>query len=737
MTNTTSSRAAFWLKGLGMACLTLLASASYAQTTSDPVIYEQLTARLLADHSTIEPGKPFQLGLQLSPTKGWHTYWSNPADSGLPTRINWDLPNGVKAGEIQWPAPHVAAVSDIMNYGYDQTELLLVPFTLSDDFSDNSVTISATANWLVCADECIPQQGEFSITLTVGSNAKTTNHNNFTAARLALPLRTKALGGYVIEDSHLKLNLQLPDIDIADWQNLRLFPVQPDLIDHAAAQSFLVKKGQLYASIMLNEYFERLPGQTDWVLTGQNRNGVQQAAQFTLKSHANILWPTPSELDNLRLSQAPSAAQISSTVAPLSTTLPIRETSQPIKSLNLWLAILFAVCGGLILNLMPCVLPVLSFKLLSFAEAHGQELRTQRKHALAYGLGVLISFLVIAGLLLGLRAAGNQIGWGFQLQTPWFVAALIYLMFALGLSLSGVVIFGQKLMGVGEELTTGSGFKGSFFTGVLAVVVASPCSAPFMGSALGWAISQPPLAAMLVFAALAFGMALPMVLIAWWPWFARLMPKPGIWMERLKQALAFPMYLTAAWLLWVLGKQAGLNSVALIVAGAVMLSLGLWIIGLKQRGEGGVKSLSIATLAIVLALVPLTQLETSSETSSETSTDSSANQTNYSAEGLQALVDAGQPVFVDMTAAWCITCQVNERVVLKQPEVQQSFADNGVVQMVGDWTNKDPEITKFLERFGRNGVPVYVLFDAEGKTTVLPQVLSKNIVINSIRSLTN
>lgn len=700
---------------------------AHAEPASKRVENEQITVRLLADHASLAAGQTFQLGLQLEPSEGWHTYWRNPGDSGLPTRIQWTLPPGVTAGDIQWPTPQAAAVGCMMNYGYEQPALLVVPLTLASNISTETIHIQATAKWLVCADTCIPQQGNFSLSLPVGELPSKANQQLFAYARKTMPTQVAANGQIRMVDGHARLHWKPTDIDFTAWTKLRLFPLTTELIDHAAAQAFLTDGKELYASVMQNEYFSELPAQTSWLLKATDRAGHAKAWQFTAQRSSQPFWPADNQLSRLTLFNAPSAAELTAPASHL--VVPSADSSSK-APLNLVVAILLAVVGGLVLNLMPCVLPVLSLKLLSIAEAQGQALATQRKHALAYGFGVLISFLAVAGLLLALRAAGSQIGWGFQLQAPWFVAGLIYLMVALGLSMSGVLVFGQSLMGTGQGLVAKDGASGSFFTGVLAVIVASPCSAPFMGSALGWAVSQPPLAALSVFVGLGVGMALPMVLVAWWPWAAKLLPKPGLWMERLKQVLAFPLYLTAVWLLWVLGQQVSQNAVALVLGGVVLLGFGLWILGLRQRGEGGLKSSLIALTALLIAVAPLTQLQPQKTVNAAIPLE----QQSYGAEKLQALLDNNQPVFVDMTAAWCITCQFNERRVLQQPEVQEAFAKNGVTQMVGDWTNRDPAITAFLESHNRNGVPLYVFYDAGGQATVLPQVLVKNQLVKLVQS---
>jgi thiol:disulfide interchange protein DsbD len=399
-----------------------------------------------------------------------------------------------------------------------------------------------------------------------------------------------------------------------------------------------------------------------------------------------------------------------------------------------WLSLLLAFAGGLILNLMPCVLPVLSFKALGLAES-GRSHDHAKAHALWYSLGVLASFAAIGVAVLTLRGAGQALGWGFQLQQPSVVAALTLLLFAIGLSLSGLFQFGAGLAGIGQSLTQKSGALGDFFTGVLAVVVASPCTAPFMGTALGYAFTAPALAALTVFLALGLGMALPFLLIGFVPALAARLPKPGAWMETLRQWLAYPMYFTAIWLAWVFGKQRGVDALALLLIAATLLALGVGWYERRRYLDGALKK-ALAYIVIAAALgAVIAALRVPAETRA---TLAEKGEAPYSAVRLAALRAEGRPVFVNMTADWCITCKVNEKAVLGTSEFKALLERSGTVYLVGDWTNEDPEISAFLDQFNTPGVPLYVVFPADGGPGhKLPQLLSQGLLREALEPTAN
>lgn len=412
----------------------------------------------------------------------------------------------------------------------------------------------------------------------------------------------------------------------------------------------------------------------------------------------------------------------------ISETTPQRRVTEPAKTTTamgtgLLLMLLLAFAGGVILNLMPCVLPVLSLKVLGFTHAPPQE---RRAHGWLYSTGVISSFIVVAAILLALRSAGQALGWGFQLQSPGFVIALGYLFVVLGLALSGVVELGNRFMNLGSELAGRGGHSGSFFTGVLAVIVASPCTAPFMGTALGYALVQPPLPALLVFTALGVGMAAPMLLLSYSNAAQRLLPRPGLWMERLKQALAFPLYATALWLFWVAGRQAGVDVMAATLLGALAIAFALWL----WRDRLWTKAVAILCIAAAIALANWRP-----EYSTGTTHTDTEGRVAFSPAALEQRLIAGDPVFVDVTADWCITCLANERAVLNTDPVQAAFQEAGVTYMVADWTDYDPDIAAFVASHGRSGIPLYVLYDGAGGVEILPQLLRKATVLSALDAL--
>ncbi|NND67253.1 MAG: protein-disulfide reductase DsbD [Halioglobus sp.] len=412
--------------------------------------------------------------------------------------------------------------------------------------------------------------------------------------------------------------------------------------------------------------------------------------------------------------------------APKATVEPRAAAEQDADTGSLWYMLLLAFAGGTILNLMPCVFPILSLKVLSFARSTDQDRHLQ---SWVYTAGVIVSFVLVAAVLIGLQQAGSAIGWGFQLQSPGFVIALAYLFIAMGLSLSGLIEFGGGMMNAGSGLANRGGTSGSFFTGVLAVIVASPCTAPFMGTALGFAVSQPPLIGLLVFAALGAGMAAPLLLFSYSGAARAMMPKPGPWMETLKQFLAFPLYATALWLFWVAGRQTGINTMSAALAGALMLALGLWLWDQRRWRQ-------IATVACLGAAVALGAVR-GLDGDPASGADYADGKVRWSERNVAALREQGQAVFVDVTADWCITCKANEAAVLFTEDIERAFDDSGVVYMIADWTNHNAEIAALLELHGRTGIPLYLMYPADpaAQPLILPQILTKSLVMDALQAV--
>jgi len=660
---------------------------------ANPVTGDHIEVALHSEVRTVQAGESFWVALRLSPEAHWHTYWQNPGDSGTAPRVRWDLPVGAEASEIHWPAPQRIPVQHLVNFGYDGEAWLLVQITPPAQLTAPEFTMTAHMNWLVCQEECIPGKASLSLRLPV---AKTAQPNprwqaGFAQARAALPQPLGDIGVITPTEQGLTLRLDIAPNLLQNIEQAWFFPVANDLIEHAATQPMAIKDGQLHLQLQPSAYFSALA-----------------------ERYAGVL----------QLGNAAYQITVSSLASTRSKNSAVENQKEDNKSL--WIIGLLAFAGGLLLNLMPCVFPVLSLKALSLLQHSQAERRQQRLHGVAYTVGVLLSFVAIAALLLALQAAGQQVGWGFQLQNPVFIALLVYLLFVLALSLSGLVSVGQSWMGVGESLTHRGGYWGSFFTGVLAVLVASPCTAPFMGTALGYAVTQPALIALLVFALLGLGMATPFLLLSFSPHLLRYLPKPGAWMEGFKQFMAFPLYATVLWLLWVLGRQVGVDGMTAVLGGLLLLTLGLWL----SAGQTALwrKVTMILLILSALGLLRLPVLQPNVQVPEHKTNAAQA----YSKQRLQDLLAQDKSVFVNLTAAWCITCLVNEQVALSRLSVQQAFAQQEIVYLKGDWTNYNAEITELLAQFGRNGVPLYLLYRPNQEVQVLPQILTPAIVLQAI-----
>ncbi len=671
----------------------LMASIGWA----NPVQRDHIEVELVSEVSAIAPGSQTRLGLRLLPEVGWHTYWENPGDSGLPIEMAWTLPPGSQISEIVWPYPKRIEIGHLVNYGFEGEHLLPVEVSWPEDLVvGTEVQITLDTRWLVCEVECIPGEASLSLTLPVesslGKRVESTAHL-FDWADARHPIDMPADAGYKIESGQLSIQIPqsgLPNSFASSAEHV--FITATNVVDHA--KPFFLSSGDdvIQLALPLSPYF----------------NGRLDAFSVVLVD------PSTGESHQWRATESDLVST------------EMTGTDLPYA----WVLVL-ALVGGVLLNLMPCVFPVLSIKALHLVQTPNDQHKT---HAVSYTAGVLLSFAVLAGILLVLRAAGEAVGWGFQLQTPWVVGVLIYVLFALGLSLSGVFEIGGGIAGLGQSMTQSSGLKGSFMTGVLATVVASPCTAPMMGTALGVAVFLPWPMAMGVFLALGFGLALPLLILGFIPAFARALPKPGPWMETFKQAMAFPLYLAVVWLIWVLARQTDPMAVAYILAGLVILACVLWLSRLPERHPSlsGIRHTLIA-LGLIACLAALAAASRSEPT--EVVADGLSEP--FSMERLEAVrADPTQGVFVNMTADWCVTCLVNERIALSGDEFANTLSEHNIVYLKGDWTRRDPAITAYLEMFGRNGVPLYVVYPKDGsEPRVLPQVLTPNGVISALEGL--
>lgn len=684
--------------GLALASCAILS----ASVAAAPLAREHLTVELIAKHSALVPGETAWLGLRLQHEPDWHTYWINPGDSGLATRLNWLLPDGVSASDVFWPAPHRIRIGDLHNFGYDGEIVLPVRMQVPKELKIGSrVSIGLEADWLVCKEECIPDEASLSIELPVSdySGIDVRWPALFARAEAEQPVATTWQG--IAQASGNQISVRIEGENLPDIEGLDAFAVQAQLISNGDVQ-FQRDGAALLIKAKRNEYFSAVPATMALVLT--RTEDASHRAWATTVTWQEADTPAASA-DRGMAGAAPGAGD------------------QRMNSLGL--SLLFAFLGGILLNLMPCVFPVLSLKALSIAEsAHAPG--AARRDGLAYLLGCMLGFLALASVLLALRAAGQQLGWGFQLQSPVVVAALVYVMVALGLALSGVYLLGARLGGLSQSLTEGHGMRSAFFTGLLACVVASPCTAPLMGPALGFALTQSAGAALAVFAALGLGLAFPILMLGWVPGLRRFMPRPGAWMNTLKQLLAWPLYLTAVWLIWVLMLQVGANATALLLAGLVLFIAALCWYGHQQLQP---RPLLRRAAMLVLFLLALSPLMTVMNADAPVQQSAGPAHQDWSLPRLDALRTEGKPVLVNLTAAWCITCLANERVALSSEEFLAQLREHQVHYLKGDWTRRDPAITQFLAKFGRSGVPLYLVYPTgSGEPELLPQLLTPAIV---------
>jgi thiol:disulfide interchange protein DsbD len=696
----------------------VLSTGAIAQNSpKNTVTTEQVQAELMAHAPDgVDPGKTVWVGLQLRHQPDWHTYWKNSGDSGLATSLSWTLPAGVLAGDIAWPLPVKIPIGNLANYGYDNTVLLPVPLTITPDFKPSvlkpELEVKLQASWLVCKLECVPQDGEFVLRIPVrGSTAM--QGAAFDAAFRAQPQALSQAGSIAIEGQTLKVSvIGLPAS--LQGQTLDFFPETPEIIETAAQWTQHWQGAVWTAAVPIAKHRSGDPAVMPLVLAaklGGERLGFITQAKVTGP------WPV----------MAPISPAGATTQSPQ----PITGSGPANLPSSLWLALLGALLGGLILNLMPCVFPVLAIKVVGFAR-HGGHPRRQRVGGLAYSAGVVLSFVALGALMLVLRGAGAQLGWGFQLQSPAMVAALAVLFTVIGLNLAGVFEFGQFVPSRVALLEAKNPSINAFLSGILAVVIASPCTAPFMGASLGLALALPALQALAIFATLGLGMALPYLAASWSPALARKLPRPGAWMATFRHAMAFPMFATVVWLVWVLGQQSGINGAASLLALLLGLALLIWTLGLRGRSRVVMTTLGVAIFALLMASIGQNVTKPLENTSNPAGT---ALWQPWTPGKVDQALARGAPVFVDFTAAWCVTCQYNKSTTLASTELLADFARKKVTLLRADWTRRDPAITAALARLGRNGVPVYVLYQAGRAPVVLSEILSVAEVRSALATL--
>lgn len=669
--------------------LLLLAAFPAWARESTPVVSPRAIVSLASETDTVTPGRSVRLGLRFRLAPGWHIYWSNPGDAGTPPDLALTLPPGAAAGGIVWPTPVRLAQGPVMSFGY--TGDVLLPVIVTPTAGSVPMEIQAKASWLVCHHDCIPEEGEFALTLPPGPSEPSAEAPLFTATDARTPVPSPFTATIATDG---QLTVSGSGLSPTTVQDAWFLPATWGLVDHSAAQTIEVGHGSLSLALTLGPMFDASSALSG-VLVIEDPAGGQSF---------------------LALTAAPAGGAMGWTAAG--------------RVLGL------ALLGGLVLNLMPCVFPILAMKAIALARLAGAARSTVRAHGLGYLAGVLAAFAVLSGLTLAARGTGQAVGWGGHFQSPAFVAATAWLLLAVGLKLSGVFAIGHGLSGVGQGLAEQKGMVGSVFTGLLAVVVATPCTAPFMGAAVAVAITQPAPLLVATFLTLGLGFAAPFVLLAAVPALTHLLPRPGRWIDVLKQALAFPMYAACGWLVWVEGRQTGTHGLAATIGGIVLVGFACWALGAAQAASGWGRRLggSAAAASVLAALLLLAPLATSPSAAAE---DDAPAET-FSVARLAALRAEGRPVFVNMTAAWCIVCLVNERLALGTETVRREFTRRGIDYLKGDWTRRNPEITAFLHAHARDGVPLYVFYPAgDAPPAVLPQILTEATVLWEISHAAN
>jgi thiol:disulfide interchange protein/DsbC/DsbD-like thiol-disulfide interchange protein len=700
--------------------LSLLISGTAASAyEAGAVRSDHVEAELFSELSVIQPGQPFWVGVELRHDPHWHTYWINPGDSGYETSLEWELPPGFVVGEIQWPYPERLVMDPLATYGYERDVLLMVEITPPATAPEaGEVALRVHAQWLECKEECYPGEARLMTIVRVGDDAVRDDENAalFERARAEWPI---TLSGWSFQGTATGDRVQVRATPPAGYEgavdHADFFAHDPELIEYLPESNWRRDADGYAFDLVRNALFDHQPDRIRGVLvatTGWQGEGSGKAALVDIEM-------TPSRTDNAAPAESESAMT------------------------SLGGALLFAFLGGLILNLMPCVFPVISIKVMGFVQQAQEERAAIIKHGGLFALGVLVSFWILAGLLIALRAGGEQLGWGFHLQSPVFLVGMSVLFFLLGLNLFGVFEVGTTWMGIGQKAAGSSSWTGSFFSGALATVIATPCTAPFMGAALGYALTLSAFESLLIFTFLGLGMASPYMLLSLYPQWLKKIPRPGPWMETLKQSMGWMLVATVAWLAWVLNVMGGGAAVVLLVWVLFAVGLGAWVLGrwgtISRTFPVRLTAKIIASVLIFGSLAAgLQQVSRLGPADPGSSTAAGGMPWEaFSPERLAELRAAGTPVFVNFTAAWCLSCQYNERVAFSPERVVTAFREAGVVPMKADWTNRDAVIGEVLAGYGRSSVPFYVLYGAGSDTEPvnLPEILTPGIVLDAIRAL--
>lgn len=681
-------------------CISIYTSAHAADSTSA----EPVKAELIAKENSVQPGRPFWVAVKLEMQEGWDTYWMNPGDSGLPTQIAWQLPKGFRAGPILWPYPERFDNDSLIAFGYTKKTLLLTEITPPSSLQDEKVTLSADVSWLACHDSCMPGSAQLTLELPVAASTPEVNQKHiaeFTETERNLP---KPASEYSValevqgkkEQIALHLKPLLEGVGFGEIEDVTFIPEKGQVIDYNVPQKLSRESD---GSLILN--ISRLEGSPSAVkgllLLSEKGSMIKKAILVDSEEHSRAHFSV------------------------------------------LGMALLFAFLGGVILNVMPCVLPVIALKIFSFVKMADEKKSEIIKHGLIFSIGVLLSFWLLSGLLLLLRLYGHGVGWGFQLQEPIFVAVLVVILFILGLSLFGLFEMGVSLIALGSKSHNRSPLVGSFLSGVLATLVATPCTGPLLGPAVGFAMTLPALQALLIFTFVGLGMAAPYLFFSCFPHLVRFLPKPGNWMITFKQVMGFLMMATVLWLLWVFTAQTDMIALFALLGALMVMAIAAWIYG---KWASPVKGKVIRRLATLISIVMVVfsgwyALQVTKH-STHLPIVAEEGKVSYSPESVRALREQGKSVFVDFTAKWCLICQAN-KVVLHSAEIKDLFVKQDVIFLEADWTKKDPMITEELQKLGRSGVPVYAIYpsDLNQRPIILPQTLTTKIVSDYVEKIGN
>jgi len=732
-------RFAMRLRSVIFVMLLLLAAGLPARAVSSSVDADHVRVELLVIPQGLNPGASADAGLYFKLEPGWHIYWKNPGDAGLPPQASWTLPKGITAGPMQFPAPRRLSLGPLMDFGYENEVFFPLKLHVASGVKPGPITLHASVDWLVCRGSCIPGKAELEVRREVFDHtAKTAAlasdaalYKRF-AAHLPLPLPASAKAAFQPTPAGFRLTVETGRRETSAV----FFPSGQDILDNPAPQKLTPVANGFILDLKKDASLAANPKQLKGVLELSGGRAYEIAA-----------LPGASIFAEQTGADAPAEKPDSENISPNGSAEPSYglkpgPSTNPAPPLS-WALLLrvsgLAFLGGLLLNLMPCVFPVLFIKGLALVNSGKEEKRTLRVHGLVYTAGILVSFWALVAALLGLRAAGATLGWGFQFQSPFFLSLMAALLFFLGLSLAGQFDLGLTLTSAGGSLAAKQGLAGSFFTGVLAVVVATPCTAPFMGAAVGYALTQSAAVTFAVFTALALGLAAPYVALTLQPAWTRWLPKPGAWMEVLRQAISVPLFATVIWLAWVLARAYGASVLALLLSSLLLLAIAGWFLG-RWPVKRWATTVAVLILAGVVALAVFGQ-RLANETDEKPVAEGASAQPSgawepWSLERMAAYQSQGRPVFVDFSASWCLTCQVNERAVLNQPGVQKAFADHKVALLRADWTRHDEAITKALTAMGRSGVPAYALYvPGENNPRLLPEVLTPGIVADAVAKL--